>query len=108
MVRAICGAQLKDRKRSADFMFKLGLNESMHHLAMPNSIYWYGHVLRRGDGHILRSALDLEVGVQRKKGRPERTWKRQVGEESEKVGLRREDALCRSKWSVGINKIAAG
>ena len=25
-----------------------------------------------------------------------------------KVGLRREDALCRSKWSVGINQIAAG
>ena len=25
-----------------------------------------------------------------------------------KVGLRREDALCRSKWSVGVNQIAAG
>ena len=25
-----------------------------------------------------------------------------------KVGLRREDALCRSNWSVGVNKIAAG
>ena len=30
-------------------------------------------------------------------------WKRQVEEESVKVGLRREDALCRSKWSVGVN-----
>ena len=28
-------------------------------------------------------------------------------EESVKVGVRREDALCRSKWSVGINEIAA-
>ena len=34
--------------------------------------------------------------------------KKQVEEESMKVGLRREDALCRSKWSVGVNKIAAG
>ena len=25
-----------------------------------------------------------------------------------KVGLRRKDALCRSKWSVGVNQIAAG
>ena len=24
------------------------------------------------------------------------------------VGLRREDALCHSKWSVGVNQIAAG
>ena len=36
----------------------------------------------------------------------ERTWK-QVEGESVKVGLRREDALCRSKWSVGVNQIAA-
>ena len=25
-----------------------------------------------------------------------------------KIGLRREDALCQSKWCVGINEIAAG
>ena len=28
------------------------------------------------------------------------TWKDQIKEESVKVGLRREDALCQSKWSV--------
>ena len=32
----------------------------------------------------------------------------QVEVESMKVGLRIEDELCRSKWSVGVNKIAAG
>ena len=37
-----------------------------------------------------------------------RTWRKQVDEESVKVGLRREDALCRSKWSVGVNQIASG
>ena len=31
-----------------------------------------------------------------------------VDEESVKVGLRREDALCRSRWSDGVDKIAAG
>ena len=35
-------------------------------------------------------------------------WRKQVEEESVKVGLIREDAPCRSKWSVGINQIAAG
>ena len=35
-------------------------------------------------------------------------WKKQVEEESMKVGLRRKDALCRSKWSAGVNKIAVG
>ena len=39
---------------------------------MANSVRWYGHVLKRKDGHVLRRALDLEVEVQRKKGRRKR------------------------------------
>ena len=56
---------------------------------------------------VLR-ALYFEVESQSKKWLPKRTWKKQVREESVKVGLRREDALCRSKWSVGVSRIAAG
>ena len=64
-------------------------------------------MLRREDGHVLRRALDVEVEVQRKKGRPVRIWKRQVEEESVKVGWGREDALCHSRWIVGVDRIAA-
>ena len=52
-------------------------------------------------------ALDFEVEGQRKRGWLKRTWKKHVEEESVKVGLRRKDALCLSKWIVSINKIAA-
>ena len=52
--------------------------------------------------------LDFKVEGQRKKGRPKRKCKKQIEEESVKVGLRREDALCRSKLSIGINQIVAG
>ena len=91
-------------------MFILGLSEAIDHLAMANSVHWYGHVLRREDGHVLRRedghvlrrALDFEVEGQMRKGK----WKKQVGEESVKVGLRREDALCLSKRSVCVNQIA--
>ena len=83
-VRAICGVQLNDRERSTDFMMMLGLNESIDQLVMANSVHWYGHVLRREDGLIIRRALDFEVEGQRKKGRLKRTWEKQVGEESEK------------------------
>ena len=89
MVRAMCGVQLKDRKRSMDLMLMLGLNETIDQLAMENSFRWYGHVLRREHGHVLGRALDFEVEGQRKKGRTERTWKKQVEDESVKVGLRR-------------------
>ena len=75
---------------------------------MANSVRWHVNVLRREDGHVLRRALYFKVECPRKKGRPKRTWERQVEEESMKVGLRRKDVLCRLMWSVGVNKIVAG
>ena len=56
MVRAVCGVQLKDRKRAEDLMFMLSLSETIDQLAMANIGCWYGHVLRREDGHVLRMA----------------------------------------------------
>ena len=83
MVRAMCGVQLKDRKMSTDLMFMLGLHETIGLLTMTYSFCWYGHVLRREGGHILRRALDFEVQGQIMKGRPKRTWKKQVKVECE-------------------------
>ena len=82
------------QKKSMDLMFFLGLSVTIDQLAMASSVRWYGHVLRREDGHVLRRALDFEVEGQRKKGRPKRTCRKPVEEEGVKVGLRREDALC--------------
>ena len=59
MARAMCGVQLKDRKRSGDLM--LGLNETIDLLAMANSVCWYGRVLKQDDGHVLRTALEFQV-----------------------------------------------
>ena len=39
-------------------MFMLGFREAIDHVAMENSVRWYGHVLRM--------ALDFEVEGQRK------------------------------------------
>ena len=67
----------------------LGMNETIDRLSMANSVRWYCHVLRR--------ALDFVFEGQGKIGRPKKTWKNQVEDESVKVGLRREDTLCRLK-----------
>ena len=97
MVRALCGVQFKDTKRSTDLMFMLGLHTTMDQLAMANSVRWYGYLLRREDGHVLKRVLDFEVECRRKKGRPKRTWIRRIEEDRMKVGLKRNDALRRSK-----------
>ena len=49
VVRAMCGIQLSDRKRSTDLMFMQGLKEAIDQLAMANSVRWCCHVLRRED-----------------------------------------------------------
>ena len=61
---------------------------------MANSVRSYGHGLRREDGLVLRRVLEFEVEGQGRKGWPKRRWKKQVADESMKVGMRREDALC--------------
>ena len=94
--RAMCGVQLKDSKRYNDLKLVFDLNETVDRLAMANSVHWYGHVLRRENSHCSKEEM-----------RPKRTWKKQVEEESVKFGLGREDALFRSKWSVGVSQIAA-
>ena len=54
-------------------------------MTIASSVCWCGHVLKR--------ALDFEVEGQRKKETSSSAWKKQVEEESVKVGLRRKDAL---------------
>ena len=41
-------------------MEMLGLKETVVQMAKANGVKWYGHVLRRDDGHVLRKALDFE------------------------------------------------
>ena len=106
MVRAMCGVKLMDKNRTEVLMERLGLEESVVQMAKANAVRWYGHVLRNEDGHVLRRALDFEVKGRRKRGRPKKTWRKQVEEESRKVGLRKVDALNRVSWRKGVRDIA--
>ena len=69
MVRAMCGVQLKNRKRFTDLMFMLGFKETVDQLAMANCVRWYGHVLRREGHWILRFMVKGRRGVQRGHGK---------------------------------------
>ena len=95
MVRAMCGQKVVDRKLTEEQMDMLGLKETTDQLATANGIGWYGHVLRREDNSVLWVALNLEVTGRRKQGQPKKTWKKQVEEETEKIDLKKEDALRR-------------
>ena len=89
-------------------MEMLGLEETVVQMAKANGVRWYGHVLRRDDGHVLRKALEFEVSGRRKPGRPKKTWKMQVEKESKSVGLEKKDSINRMRWRVAVKEIAAG
>ena len=57
-------------------MEMLGLEETGVQIAKANGVRWYGHVLRRDDGHVLRKALEFEVRGKRKPGRCK--WRRRA------------------------------
>ena len=90
MVRAMYGRKIVDRKTTEEQMDMLGLKKTIGRLATANGVRWYGHVLRRDDDSVLRVDLNLEVNGKRKRGRPKKTWKKQVKEETEKIGLKKE------------------
>ena len=37
----------------------MGLKETVVQMAKVNGVRWYGYVLRRDDGHVLRKALEI-------------------------------------------------
>ena len=49
-------------------MEMLGLKETVGKMAKANKVRWYGHVLRKDDGNVLRKALEFEVKGKRKRG----------------------------------------
>ena len=87
--RAMCGVEIIEKRRNQELMSVLGIKDTLDGLARASGVRWYGHVLRR--------ALDFEVAGKRGHGRPNMTWKRQVGEHINQIGLKREEAIDRVK-----------
>ena len=54
------------QKKIYGFDVHAGLEWNYRSLAMASSVHWYGHVLRRENGHDLGMALNLEVESKRK------------------------------------------
>ena len=42
----------------------------------------------------------------RGRGRPNMTWKRQVEEHTDQIGLKKNDAISRAKWRNGVYELS--
>ena len=74
-------------------MSMLGLKNTFDGLARAIGVRRYEHDLRRDNGDVLRGALDFEVAARRGRRRPNMTWKRQVEEHIDQIGLKRKMPL---------------
>ena len=86
MVRNMCEVKVMVKKSTKDQMQMLDLNETIDQQVKPNSVRWYGHVLRKDINNSQRRALDFEVNGTRKRGRPKKTWLKAAVEQSRKLG----------------------
>ena len=68
MVRVMCGAKLMKKKRTENLMEMLRLKETVVQMAKLNGVRWYGYLLRRYDGHVLRKSLEFKVKGKRERG----------------------------------------
>ena len=67
---------------------------------------WYGDVLRRDNGDGLRRALNFEVAGRKGRGWPNMTWKRQVEEYNNQIGLKRKNDIDRVKWRSAVYELS--
>ena len=104
MMRAMCGVMIE--KRSQELVSLLGLKDILDGLARASGVRWYGHVLRRDSGDVLRRAMDFEVPGRRGHGRPKMTWKRQKEKHTNQIGLKRKNAIDRVKWRNGVYELS--
>ena len=106
MVRAISGAKLMEKKRAEDLMEMLGLKETVVQMAKANGVRWYGYVLGRDDGHVLRKVFEFEVKGQEEAMTTKEDVEDASGEGEQERWFEEKDAMNRATWRVGVRKIA--
>ena len=106
MMKARCGVKVIEKRKSQELMSLLGLKDTFDGLARASRVWWYGHVLRRNNGDVLRRALDFEVAGRRGHGQLNMTWKKQVQEHINQIGLKKEHAIDRVKWHNGVYELS--
>ena len=84
----------------------LGLKNTLDGLARTSGVQWYGHVLRRNNGDVLRRALDFEVAERKGHGQTNMTWKKQVEEHTDQIGPKKESAIDRTKRRDNVYKLS--
>ena len=97
MLRHIAGISLNDREASVEVARICGV-KPLDIVMRENRLRWFGHVKRRRGGGVLGAAMEMEVTGTRPRGRPRKTWMKNIEEDLRKLSLVQEDAYDRDRW----------
>src|SRR5437867_3365071 len=98
MVRWMSEVTLKDR-RTCEVVRQGLVIESVNSVVSRGRLRWYGHVECKNADDWVYKCTNLEVVGGTRKGRGKKTWIECVTTDMKKIGLRKEDAKNRSRWS---------
>ena len=76
----------QDRITNEDVRRRCGV-ENLEHRLRRTRLSWFGHMKRRDENSILRSAMELEVEGRTQVGRPKKTWSKVVEEDKRKLNI---------------------
>ena len=102
MVRWLCGAMLKDRKRNVDLYSLLGV-KSMYEVVRQGRLGWFGHVKHKSEDDWVSACRNVVVVGVKCAGRGRKTWYVCVKNDMKVLGLRAEWAVIRDMWRGGTS-----
>ena len=77
-LRNICGTRRNDRVRNEEIRRRCGNKVSIEQKMDQSILRWFGHVERMGNERMVRRVYDSEVRGVRARGRPKKTWEKEV------------------------------
>ncbi len=97
MLRWMLGLTLHDHIRNEDVRRRLRV-AAITEMMREARLRWYGHTMRSDEDSVARTALRLDSGGRRPRGRPKKRWMDSVTEDMRVVGLAPEDVANRARW----------
>ena len=97
MLRWMYGNTLMDRIRNQEFRNKLGV-ASISAKMCENRLRWFGHVKRKTFDVPVRRIISIIVEGERSRGKPRRTWDKQIKVDLHELHLSVDLSRDRVSW----------